>query len=420
MFAFRPSPLVVSLVLVLSGMFLSACRPAVLAAAPTLTAESSASPARFPIPTEMPVHTSVSTATASPTPTVSIPPTDLPPPDDGLPAVAPPVIPNGPVLSPENAGRMVELGAWGDGYAFDLATIRSSQVVSGSEMLVAYEKLPDIPDYPDAIRTRFWELPCGKLRLDMLHPMGYDNLFVSPDGTYYATHQGGCPSETPKFCSLAVWYVPPDERVLYLEPNFLETAVFSPDNHWIALASGQEIKIWDLAAGELVHFLPQSFQFDRFLFSNDSKLLAGYQRMTENVQIWKVETGELLATLASGVYAGAFYPSAIAFSPDDAYLAIGFNGIVSLWRVSDWSEGPAWMWHESINTKIAFSPDGRLLASGAEDGSLVIAEVSNGEVLANLAGHSSNINNLAFSKDGKLLISTALDGTLRFWGIAEE
>lgn len=132
--------------------------------------------------------------------------------------------------------------------------------------------------------------------------------------------------------------------------------------------------------------------------------------------VWQTETGELLSTLTSQAYTGAFFPSAISFSPDGAHLAIGSNGLVGLWSLSDWSEALAWQGHNSSITAVAFSPGNRLLASGAEDGNIVLADPSSGEVLRTLTG-PEYVMDLSFSDNGKWIISTAIDGTLRFWGV---
>lgn len=64
---------------------------------------------------------------------------------------------------------------------------------------------------------------------------------------------------------------------------------------------------------------------------------------------------------------------------------------------------------------VAFSPDGRFLASGWANQMIRIHEVDTGLELRTLSGHSASVNSIAFSADGKLLVSAAEDRTARVW-----
>src|SRR5262249_23045495 len=69
-------------------------------------------------------------------------------------------------------------------------------------------------------------------------------------------------------------------------------------------------------------------------------------------------------------------------------------------------------------TSVAFSPDGKTLASANSDGTVVLSDTATGQVQATLRGHSALVQSVAFSPDSKTLASGSWDSTVRVWDIA--
>ena len=66
---------------------------------------------------------------------------------------------------------------------------------------------------------------------------------------------------------------------------------------------------------------------------------------------------------------------------------------------------------------MAFSPDGRTLATGGEDRMIRLWEVSTVRLLAEWEAHDGNVSALAFRPDAPTLVSGSTDGTLKLWDL---
>jgi WD40 repeat protein len=106
----------------------------------------------------------------------------------------------------------------------------------------------------------------------------------------------------------------------------------------------------------------------------------------------------------------------VAFSPDGHVLASGADS-VTLWDVGSGRELRTLTGHSGNVNSVAFSPDGRILASGSQGNMLTLWDVASGRELRTLAGHSGNINSVAFSPDGRLLASGSDDKTVKLWDL---
>ena len=111
--------------------------------------------------------------------------------------------------------------------------------------------------------------------------------------------------------------------------------------------------------------------------------------------------------------------SSLAWSPDGKLLASGAQDdtVVRLWNANTGQLIHAFEGHKGWIRSLAFSPDSQLLASGSTDKSIVIWNMVNGQA-QQMTGHTDYVGGVAWSPDGSLLASTSRDGTVRVWDVA--
>jgi len=260
-----------------------------------------------------------------------------------------------------------------------------------------------------------WELATDNEIAHMIHEDQVVAATFSPDGRYVVS---GSHDHTAR-----VWEVATGKEVARMTHDDLVVSVaFSPDGKYVVSGSfDNTARVWEALSGKEIARMTHDDDVRSVAFNPDGKYVVSSSD-DRTARVWEAATGKEIARMTHGNTVGnMFYlcctVETVAFSPDGKQIASGgIDQIVHVWEAATGNEMFR-MKHAGGILIVTFSPDGKYLASGSDDNTARIWETSTG-VEISLMTHDKPVTSLAFSLDGKYVISGSSDNTARVWDVS--
>jgi WD40 repeat protein/serine/threonine protein kinase len=270
-------------------------------------------------------------------------------------------------------------------------------------------------------KARLWDVATGEQRREFptvyrKHARQVRRAAFSPDGRLFACGGEGN--------TVKVWEVDTGrERVsLAGHEDLVYGAAFSPQGDRLVSASWDlTARVWDVATGRELFRVGANNGAYGVEFSPDGRLLAAAGGIEDPaVKVYDARTGKPVHTLEGH----AERVGCVAFSPDGRRLAsCSQDKTVRVWELDRGREVLTLRGHAELVTRVLFDPQGWRLASSSDDGKVRVWDgtpqgVGPGRLCASLRGHTHKVFAVAFSPDGRYLASAGQDGTVRVWDVA--
>jgi len=257
------------------------------------------------------------------------------------------------------------------------------------------------------------------------HNSHVESIDITPDGKVVVSCEGEAYDEEEReYHEIKLWDINSGELLKSIkvtgelkdiispevDPNQIRDLKFSPDGKYLAGATWNKIKIWDISTLKLKLEVMMNNSAKHISFSHDGNYFMT-STLFGDLNIWEFPSGKLYKRFKTH---SVFGPA--VFSQDDKLIISGGgfeDKVIKIWEFPSCSLKKIIKGHTGYISDLLISPNNKNIISASGDNTIKIWELNSGNLLNTLIDHRSPVFSLCFSADKKNLISGDMDGIIK-------